>query len=92
MAKESALSTDSASPNTFAKSRPKGPVQFPPFDTDLDPTSLHQVRRFRVHPQLTEIGLCCRHIPYNSGKKDFYEKTGRESFEGEFVVESFLWT
>jgi len=25
-----------------------------------------------------------RHIPYNSDKKDFLEKTGRDAFESEF--------
>ncbi|GJN80876.1 hypothetical protein PLIIFM63780_004406 [Purpureocillium lilacinum] len=27
------------------------------------------------------IQQCCEHIPYNSTKKDFFEKTGRESIE-----------
>lgn len=29
-----------------------------------------------------KIGEYCRHIPYNSEKKGFLERTGRESFEG----------
>ncbi|KAI1341568.1 hypothetical protein F5Y15DRAFT_414089 [Xylariaceae sp. FL0016] len=61
------------------KSRPKGVVNFPPFER-LDEASLRQVRKFQVYP-LGKIQEYCRHIPYNSGKKDFYEKTGRESFE-----------
>ncbi|KAI5866664.1 hypothetical protein GGS23DRAFT_615213 [Durotheca rogersii] len=61
------------------KSRPKGDVNFHPFER-LDEASLRQVRKFRIHP-FGNIQDYSRHIPYNSGKKDFYEKTGRESFE-----------
>jgi hypothetical protein len=61
-------------------SKVKGTVKFYPFE-DLDEESLREVRRFRVTP-LGGIRKNCRHIPYNSGKKDFFEKTGRESFEG----------
>ncbi|KAI5926731.1 hypothetical protein F4810DRAFT_699442 [Camillea tinctor] len=63
----------------FTKSKPKGVVNFLPFER-LDPASLRQVRKFQVYP-LGKIQEYSRHIPYNSGKKDFYEKTGRESFE-----------
>lgn len=63
-----------------SKSRIKGTVKFYPFE-DLDEESLREARRFRVTP-LGGIRNNCRHIPYNSGKKDFFEKTGRESFEG----------
>jgi hypothetical protein len=30
-----------------------------------------------------DIAEYARHIPYNSDKKSFQERTGRESFEGE---------
>ncbi|KAI8635206.1 hypothetical protein F5Y19DRAFT_469080 [Xylariaceae sp. FL1651] len=63
----------------FTKSKPKGAVNFPPFEK-LDATSLRLVGRFQVYP-FGKIQEFSRHIPYNSGKKDFYEKTGRESFE-----------
>ncbi|KAI1737276.1 hypothetical protein F4680DRAFT_217569 [Xylaria scruposa] len=63
----------------FTKSKPKGAINFHPYD-DLDEVSLHRARRFQVHP-LGKIREYSRHIPYNSGKKDFFEKTGRESFE-----------
>jgi hypothetical protein len=62
------------------KSKPKGSVNFYPFER-LDDASLRQVRNFQVYP-LGRIQEYCRHIPYNSGKKDFFEKTGRECFEG----------
>ncbi|MDB5910399.1 MAG: hypothetical protein JWP34_4513 [Massilia sp.] len=65
----------------FSKSKVKGTVKFRPFE-DLDEKSLREVRKFCVTP-LGGIRDNCRHIPYNSGKKDFFEKTGRESFEGE---------
>ncbi|KAI1465890.1 uncharacterized protein F4812DRAFT_116012 [Daldinia caldariorum] len=60
-------------------SRPKGVVNFPPFE-NLDEASLRQVRQFRVCP-FGNIQGQSRHIPYNSTKKGFFEKTGRESFE-----------
>ena len=62
------------------RSRPKGDVNYPPHER-LDEASLRLVRRFEVFP-LGRIKEYCRHIPYNSSKKDFYVKTSRESFEG----------
>jgi hypothetical protein len=64
----------------FSKGKIKGRVVFPPCET-LDPDSLRTVRKFKVFP-LGEIAMYPRHIPYNSEKKSFLEKTGRESFEG----------
>ena len=64
----------------FTKGRAKGLVGFPPHER-LDEASLRQVRKYHVFP-FGKIQEYCRHIPYNSGKKDFFEKTGRESFEG----------
>ncbi len=65
----------------MAISKPKGVVRFPAFQ-EVDEASLREMGRFGVYlpPNFLEH---CRHIPYNSGKKDFYDKTGRESFEGE---------
>ncbi|KAH9428318.1 hypothetical protein MCOR27_010222 [Pyricularia oryzae] len=54
-------------------------VNYAPFE-DLDEPSLREVRRFQVRP-FGSIRETSRHIPYNSGKKDFFAKTGRESFE-----------
>lgn len=62
-----------------AKGRVKGVVNFPPFEA-LEEASLAQVRRFKVDP-FGSIQDTCRRIPYNSGKKDFFSKTGREVFE-----------
>ncbi|KAK0645656.1 hypothetical protein B0T16DRAFT_457665 [Cercophora newfieldiana] len=61
------------------RSRSKGAVNFPPFE-DVDEHSVREVRRFQVH-SFGSIRGTCRRIPYNSGKKEFTQKTGRESFE-----------
>lgn len=55
-------------------------MNFAPFEP-LDESSLREIRRFQVHP-LGSIQETGERIPYNSGKKDFFTKTGREGFEG----------
>ncbi|KAF5240280.1 hypothetical protein FAUST_4444 [Fusarium austroamericanum] len=65
--------------SNLAKSRLRGQVRFPPHE-HLDEVALQEIRRHRVTP-FGNIHETCLHIPYNSGKKDFFEKTGRESFE-----------
>jgi hypothetical protein len=62
------------------RSKIKGAVNYPPFEA-LDDASLQLVRRFQVHP-FGSIQETSERIPYNSGKKDFFSKTGREGFEG----------
>lgn len=64
----------------FSKGKIKGRVVYPPFEK-LDQNALRAVRKFKVYP-LGDIAKYPRHIPYNSEKKSFLEKTGRESFEG----------
>ncbi|CAK7215812.1 hypothetical protein SCUCBS95973_002605 [Sporothrix curviconia] len=64
----------------FVRAHPKGIIRFRPFDVELDATARHAIGKFRVYPA-GHIEEFCRHIPYASGKKDFFEKTGRESFE-----------
>ena len=66
--------------SALAKSKPRGAVNYPPHEC-VDSQSAAEVRKFRVS-SFGKIGESCAHIPYNSGKKDFFEKTGRESFEG----------
>ncbi|CAN8102598.1 unnamed protein product [Discula destructiva] len=68
----------------FVKSKAKGTVNFPPFES-LDDHSMREIKRYQIYPW-GKIQEYCRHIPYNSGKKDFYEKTGRESFEGQYLL------
>jgi hypothetical protein len=64
----------------FVKGKIKGEVNFPPFER-MDEETMREIEKFQVHPmgKITEFS---RHIPYNSEKKSFLEKTGRESFEG----------
>ncbi|KAE8354009.1 transcription regulator HTH, apses-type DNA-binding domain-containing protein [Aspergillus coremiiformis] len=63
----------------FTRGTTKGPLRYPPCEDRTD--ELAQIHRaFNLHP-MGEIALYPRHIPYNSDKKTFQEKTGRESFE-----------
>lgn len=64
----------------FHTGQTKGPVNYPPHE-NLDDHSLAEVRKFRVEP-FGAIRETCRHVPYNSNKKDFGAKTGMESLEG----------
>ncbi|KAE8447792.1 hypothetical protein EG329_010186 [Mollisiaceae sp. DMI_Dod_QoI] len=63
----------------FAKGKIKGEVHYPPFER-FDEETMREVQKFQVYP-LGKIQEYSRHIPYNSEKKSFLEKTGRESFE-----------
>lgn len=76
MAKQK-MSKDGA---VFSKGKVKGEVNFPPFES-LGGEALKEAQKYKVYP-LGKIQSFCRHIPYNSEKKSFLEKTGRESFEG----------
>ncbi|KAL2754404.1 hypothetical protein ACRALDRAFT_1081455 [Sodiomyces alcalophilus JCM 7366] len=64
---------------SISKSKPRGTINFYPFE-HVDEATLREIMRFHVHP-FGQIQNSCAHIPYNSEKKDFYIKTGRESFE-----------
>jgi hypothetical protein len=75
--KKQKLSKDAA---IFAKGKTKGEVRYKPCEFQ-DEEIAAQHRRFQVYP-MGKISQYCRHIPYNSEKKSFLEKTGRESFEG----------
>ncbi|KAL1651996.1 hypothetical protein SLS58_000119 [Diplodia intermedia] len=62
----------------FVKGKAKGEVRYPPFE-NIDDYELHQ---YRIFPRrLDQIKDYPRHIPYNSEKKSFLAKTGREAFE-----------
>lgn len=65
----------------FAKGKIKGEVRYPAFEVIKDEASCREMSKFRIYP-LGRIQEFPRHIPYNSDKKGFLEKTGRESFEG----------
>jgi len=64
----------------FTKAMVRGEVNYHPFE-DFDETTLREIQKFQIYP-LGKIREYSRHIPYNSEKKTFLEKTGRESFEG----------
>ena len=64
----------------FAKGKTKGEVRYTPCELQ-DEEIAAEHRRFQIYP-MGQISEYCRHIPYNSEKKSFLEKTGRESFEG----------
>ncbi|KAF2178237.1 DNA-binding domain of Mlu1-box binding protein MBP1 [Zopfia rhizophila CBS 207.26] len=57
-----------------------GNINFPPYEAGDDKQLASQHRKFQIHP-MGEISKYVRHIPYNSEKKDFMAKTGREAFE-----------
>lgn len=62
--------------------KPVGIVNFPPHVAGHDQDLLARHRDFSVYPlgEIQKKGV--RHIPYNSDKKDFLDKTGRDAFEG----------
>ena len=66
---------------TFVKGKPKGEVNYPPFEVQ-DKTIAAEYHKYEVKP----VGQICEYpkrIPYNSDKKSFQQKTGRDGFEGE---------
>lgn len=73
----------------MTKSKLRGPIRYPPFE-DVDEDALAEIRRFQISPFGT-IQQSSLHIPYNSGKKDFTVKTGRESFEGKYQIPDIIF-
>ena len=64
----------------FNKGKIRGELRYPPCEErDEELTKIH--REFEIHP-MGDIAAYPRHIPYNSDKKSFQERTGREFFEG----------
>jgi hypothetical protein len=75
--KKQKLSKDAA---VFTRGRIRGECRYPPSEyRDEDLAAHHQ--QYEIHP-MAHIAEYPRHIPYNSEKKSFLDKTGRESFEG----------
>ena len=65
---------------TSVKAEPKGEINFPPYE-EQDQAIAAAYERFDVKP----VGHICdypKRIPYNSEKKTFQQKTGRDGFEG----------
>lgn len=68
----------------FRRGKIRGELRYPPCeDRDEELAEMH--RKFEIHP-MGHIAEFPRHIPYNSEKKSFQEKTGRESFEGQTSI------
>ncbi|KAL5355065.1 hypothetical protein BJX96DRAFT_170315 [Aspergillus floccosus] len=63
----------------FTEGKPRGKVRYPPCE-ERDEELAKRHREFQLYP-MGNISEYPRHIPYNSDKKTFQEKTGRESFE-----------
>lgn len=69
----------------FTKGTIKGEVRYRPCEEQNKEIAV-QHERLQVFP-MGQIVEYCRHIPYNSEKKSFLEKTGRESFEGKSLLD-----
>lgn len=79
----------------FNRNPARGEVNYAPFEVSDRCAMLskrerqelaEQHHRFRIFPNGGDQGLIrdfVRHIPYNSEKKAFSDKTGREAFERE---------
>ena len=64
----------------FRLGKTQGEVRYPP--CEVRDEVLEKIHRdFRLHPT-ENIADFPRHIPYQSDKKSFQEKTGRDSFHG----------
>lgn len=64
----------------FNRGKIRGELRYPPCE-ERSEALIQAHRQFQLHP-MGDIAEYPRHIPYNSDKKSFAEKTGRESFEG----------
>ena len=65
---------------TFIKGKPKGEVNYPPYEIQDEATAA-ELEKFEVQP-IGRIGEYPKRIPYNSEKKTFQQKTGMDGFEG----------
>ncbi|RMZ73847.1 APSES transcription factor Xbp1 [Pyrenophora seminiperda CCB06] len=63
-----------------------GTVNFPPHENQSDQRLLVQHHKFQIYPLGEIFRKGVRHIPYNSEKKDFLDKTGRDAFESKFCL------
>jgi hypothetical protein len=75
--KKQKLSKDAA---VFTRGSIRGQCRYPPCEHQDEVLTAHH-QQFEIHP-IGHIGEYPRHIPYNSEKKSYLERTGRESFEG----------
>ena len=64
----------------FTRGPVRGEIRYPPFEYDSATLSAYH-QQFDMFP-MEDLGAYPRHIPYNSEKKLFQDKTGRDFFEG----------
>jgi hypothetical protein len=84
--KKQKMSKDAA---IFNRGVLRGECRFPPYEkNDKVVATLHQ--QYELHPK-GHIADFPRHIPYSSEKKSFWEKTGRDSFEGQTNFGQKVW-
>ncbi len=65
----------------FVKGDPNGEVNYPPFEVQ-NKIIAAEYQKHEVKP-ISRISEYPKRIPYNSDKKSFQQKTGRDGFEGE---------
>ena len=65
----------------FSRGKVQGEIRYPPCDV-LDQKVITELQKYSAYP-IGKISEFRRHIPYNSDKKTFMEKTGRVAFEGQ---------
>jgi hypothetical protein len=84
--KKQKLSKDAA---VFTRGMMRGECRYPPSEYRDEILAAHH-QQYQVHP-IGHIAEYPRHIPYNSEKKSFLDKTGRESFEGMRSFLNLIW-
>lgn len=84
--KKQKLSKDAA---VFTRGTIRGECRYPPCEYQDQLLAAHH-QQYEIHP-MGHIAEFPRHIPYNSEKKSFLDKTGRESFEGMSTLRVRLW-
>ena len=72
----------SKSSTPLIKASTKGAIRYAPCEIRDERLKIEH-ERFRLVPVGSIIDYP-RHIPYNSEKKSFQERTGRDAFEGKF--------
>ena len=72
----------------FVKAEPKGDINYKPCELQSD-TVKAEHEKFQVEP-IGRISEYPRHIPYNSEKKSFQQRTGRDAFEGKTIMYQLL--
>lgn len=65
----------------FIKGKPKGDIQYWPCEDENEDIAAEH-KKYEIFPK-GHIADYCKHIPYNSEKKSFLLKMGREGFQGQ---------